>query len=428
VATLGFITTDQAPKRDVYQRARLFDAASFTHHAKANLNLLQSIVDRYSQPGDLLIDPMGGAGSILVGLLTGRRVIVGDVESQWARLLRDNHQALHHQSIIAFNTPGLPAQWDAAKLPLASGQGDLFITSPPYFDTFSDWDATSNLLVERDHVNEHGISYGVHPRQLANIHVYEAYLRAMLAVYQEVWRTLSTSGKLVLILKDVIRGGRRVPVVEDNLCLARCAGFRLLERFDVPARGTRFRNVNKARLGQAGPEFEPVLVLEKQDPKAKQRLALVEVPKPEDGPGRIIALKAINHARRTGFEVWTRSPGEREFHPTSGENRFDQAISAPGDESAFQRSPERKARIRKETAFSLVRDLVVKAGLGAGDQIAFYGSDERYGRYICRRLETLNCLVTKPLYGLNNGRRLRWLTEQINKSANQQSEKGKEVQ
>lgn len=50
---LGDIPTTRPPKRDVYQRARLFDEASFTHHAKVNLNLLQAILDRYSDPGDL---------------------------------------------------------------------------------------------------------------------------------------------------------------------------------------------------------------------------------------------------------------------------------------------------------------------------------------------------------------------------------------
>jgi hypothetical protein len=71
-----------------------------------------------------------------------------------------------------------------------------------------------------------------------------------------------------------------------------------------------------------------------------------------------------------------------------------------------------KARDRREFAFSLARELVTNAGLGAGDEVAFYGSDERFGRYLCRRLETLGCLVTEPLLGLNNGQRLRWLTNQ----------------
>jgi hypothetical protein len=60
----------------------------------------------------------------------------------------------------------------------------------------------------------------------------------------------------------------------------------------------------------------------------------------------------------------------------------------------------------------MVRDLVTKAGLRTGDEIAFYGSDARYGRYICRRLESLGCSVTSPLLGLNNGQRLAFLTRE----------------
>ena len=68
------------------------------------------------------------------------------------------------------------------------------------------------------------------------------------------------------------------------------------------------------------------------------------------------------------------------------------------------------ARYRREFAFGLARELVDKAGLVAGDEVAFYGSDERYGRYLCRRLETLGLQVTRVLYGLNNGQRLAFLT------------------
>jgi hypothetical protein len=182
---IGTIVTDRPPKRDIYQRERLFGEASFTHHAKMNLNLLQAVLDRYTDPGDVVLDPMGGTGSVLVGLLTGRPVATGDVELQWARLLRDNWVRLCRRSILAFGTPGLVAQWDAVRLPLADGRVDFCITSPPYFDTWSNWDASSNILEERH--NEHGLSYGDHPRQIANIHVYEDYLRAMRQAYAELW-------------------------------------------------------------------------------------------------------------------------------------------------------------------------------------------------------------------------------------------------
>jgi modification methylase len=400
---IGTIVTDRPPKRDIYQRERLFGEASFTHHAKMNLNLLQAVLDRYTDPGDVVLDPMGGTGSVLVGLLTGRPVATGDVELQWARLLRDNWVRLCRRSILAFGTPGLVAQWDAVRLPLADGRVDFCITSPPYFDTWSNWDASSNILEDRH--NEHGLSYGDHPRQIANIHVYEDYLRAMRQAYAELWRVLRPGGKLVLIVKDVIRGGRVVPVVRDNETLARASGFSLVERHDVPARGTRFRNVNRTRLGQAGPQLEPVLVFEKRAARrAKWRLALLELPLPHDGPGWTIVTKAIYHARGRGFSVWTRSPGQNEFRPTSGENTL-------GPEGRYERRRRLKARARKDIAFSMAADLVAEIGLRTGDEIAFYGS-QRFGKYLCRRLETLGCRVTRPLAGLNNGQRLAWLTKQ----------------
>ena len=398
--TTTTIGVDRPPRRDIYLRERLFDEASFTHHAKMNLNLVQRLIERYSMPGDLVLDPMGGAGSVLVGLLSGRKVATGDIEVQWARLLGRN-VARCRQDLVGFATPGLAAQWDAAKLPLAGGQCDLVLTSPPYFDTFSNWDASSNILEERQ--NEHGLSYGVHPAQIANHHVYEEYLRAMARVYAELWRVLRHQGKMALVVKDVIRGGRVVPVVEDNLCLAVVSGFKLLERFDVPARGTRFRNVNAARLGQAAPATEPVLVFGKvADHQAKKRLALLELPLAHDGPGWTICHKAMARAREAGFELWQRVPGWDEWHPL------------PSVTPLVQRDRRKlKAAVRRENSFSAVRNLVEKAGLRAGDEIRFYGSDARYGRYVCRRLETLGCRVTSPLLGLNNGQRLAWLTRRF---------------
>jgi DNA modification methylase len=179
----------------------MFDEASFTHHAKANLFLLEQLVQRYSDPGDLVLDPMGGTGSVLIGLTSNRRVATGDIEVQWARLLGQNLKRLARQSLFALATPGMGCQWDAMKLPLAAGQVDFCVTSPPYYDSFGSWDARSNILEER--YNEHGLSYGVAEQQIANHHVYEDYLRAMREVYVECYRVLRHQGKLALILKDL---------------------------------------------------------------------------------------------------------------------------------------------------------------------------------------------------------------------------------
>jgi hypothetical protein len=363
----------------------LFDERSFSHHGKANLNLVQALLDTYTDPGDLVLDPMAGTGSVFVGSLTGRRVVAGDVESQWASLLRDNAAGLGHQSLFALASPGLGCQWDAGRLPIADLSVDLVLTSPPYFDTFSNWDCNRTHLVADARLNEHGTAYGLHPQQIGNIHVYESYLRAMRQVYGEAWRVLVPGRNLVLIVKDVIRDGRTVAVVEDNLTLAMAMGFSLVDRADVPARGSRFRNVLKARLGQEGPSSEPVLVLAKSARRPIRHLALVEMAGPADGPGQVIASKAQAHARRRGFEVLTMTV----------------------ERAAL------KARYRRAFAFDQVRQLVVKGALAAGDVVAFYGGDERYGKYICRRLATLGCEVVAPLKGLNNGQRLAWLTKEL---------------
>ena len=397
------IQTGAPPRRDVYLRRSLFDEASFTHHGKANLYLLEQLISGLVDPGELVLDPMGGTGSAYIGLMVGRSVLAGDIEPQWAKLLGRNLE-LARRDLIAFGVPGLAAQWDAGSLPLPSGVIGFCVTSPPYFDTFGDWDKSSNILAD-GYNNEHGISYGVHPRQIANQHVYENYLCAMARVYSELWRVLHHQGKLALILKDVIRGGRMVPVVEDNAVLAVARGFNLLERYDIPVRGTRFRNVQKVRLGQAAPSTETVLVLEKiEDPRTKRRLALVELPLAHDRPGWVMASKVVWLSRDRGYRVWVRSPGRLLFD-------LDVAAVMPMEEQTVR--PRIKARLRKDKAFSMVRDLVTKAGLGAGDEIAFYGSDVRYGRYICRRLETLGCSVTSPLLGKNNGQRAAWLTEAL---------------
>jgi hypothetical protein len=71
------------PRRDISQHVKLFDARSVSHYGKANLNMLQALLDKFTDPGDLVLDPMAGTGSIFAGALTGRRVVTGDVEPQW---------------------------------------------------------------------------------------------------------------------------------------------------------------------------------------------------------------------------------------------------------------------------------------------------------------------------------------------------------
>ncbi len=50
-------------------RRRLFTPASWAHPAKMHGHLAQWLIERYTAPGEVILDPMGGIGSTLLALL-----------------------------------------------------------------------------------------------------------------------------------------------------------------------------------------------------------------------------------------------------------------------------------------------------------------------------------------------------------------------
>lgn len=228
-------------KRDNYTRARLFHPDSFKHNGKANLNLITALL-QYAPAGQLVVDIMGGTGSLLIATDHQYPVITGELEAHWAALSEVNRQSIGGRRLFAASTPALCCQWDAARLPLASGSVPAIITSPPYWDMLSDWHIKSQGL--QGNVHElYGPAYGTDPRNLGNVHIYEDYLRAMAVVYREASRVLGPGGILVLILKDRIHKSRRVPIVKDTIALVQALGFFLVEQIDRECIPSFHRNI-----------------------------------------------------------------------------------------------------------------------------------------------------------------------------------------
>jgi len=100
-------------KRDHHLRRRFFTEATFQHKARVNLYWLAWLLDQTTNCHDIVLDPMGGAGSILLAAAKQRPVITGDVEPHWSRLQATN--ALRIRTQMLFSAPAYVAQWDAAK-------------------------------------------------------------------------------------------------------------------------------------------------------------------------------------------------------------------------------------------------------------------------------------------------------------------------
>lgn len=394
-------------KRDHHQRAQLFHPDSFKHSGRANLNLLSALL-QYAPAGQIVLDPMGGTGSILIATDHQHPVVCGELESHWAFISETNRKNIAGQRLIAASTPALCCQWDAGRLPLASGTVPFIITSPPYWDMLSDWHINSKGLQDSHEV--YGNAYGVDPRNLGNVHIYEDYLAAMALVYRECGRVLGPGRKLVLVLKDRVHKFRRVPLVRDTIALCTALGFSLVshvEREVIPSLHRRTNMLHNPESETVDTEAALIFSKAEKPPGPVKKFALVQAPKPQSAPSWQLYVKQWNHAAARADQTLLLTKNglsELPFDSKGSEvvKRSDLCFDWGPDLTSFRR--------RKEFAFACASDIVTKFGFAAGDEIEFHGS-MAYGQYFRQRLQTFGGLVSIPTEGLNLGQKLKWYTD-----------------
>ncbi len=100
--------------------------------------IARTAIERYSRPGELVLDPMCGVGTSLVeAVLTGRSAFGVDLETQWVAHARSNVDAALNENSSssmwadvtqgdATDLTGLLEQWQLLE------QAGLVLTSPPY--------------------------------------------------------------------------------------------------------------------------------------------------------------------------------------------------------------------------------------------------------------------------------------------------------
>lgn len=116
------------------QRRGRYVAGSTAHPARMAPDLAAAVIEDYTQPGDLILDPLAGTGTTLVEAVhAGRNAIGIEIERGWATIARANldlarrHGAGGHGRVI---------RGDATRLPVGlpvevRGRVNLVLTSPP---------------------------------------------------------------------------------------------------------------------------------------------------------------------------------------------------------------------------------------------------------------------------------------------------------
>ncbi|SDN05435.1 DNA methylase [Allokutzneria albata] len=117
------------------QRKNRYVPGSTAHPAKMLPAVAAHAITHYTQPGDLVLDPMCGIGTTLVEALhLGRRAIGVEYEPHWVEIARAN-LALAHDIGIDYHAQVFhgDARQLATLLPATvRGQAALVVTSPPY--------------------------------------------------------------------------------------------------------------------------------------------------------------------------------------------------------------------------------------------------------------------------------------------------------
>jgi len=112
-----------------------FCAESIRHPAKANLWLLRYLIQHYTKPSDLILDPMAGTGSTMVmAALLGRDSIGVDIEEKFYEMMKKNAQKVRIRKPDAGRI--LVFKGDSRRLSkVLKGVGfkpTTIVTSPPY--------------------------------------------------------------------------------------------------------------------------------------------------------------------------------------------------------------------------------------------------------------------------------------------------------
>jgi DNA methylase len=259
------------------------------HPAMMHAGLLLELARLYVIPGAVVLDPFGGVGTTaLAAAVVPCRVVLTELEPHFVDVARrvahrlTDLEVVNKVAVLASGFAGaVPVAWrpgaivpkyradvlsavssnvvvhnlDARAIGYehTGGLVHTIITSPPYMDTFG----------------HPGAAGGAYTRNLISPNLGRVrnrvfFRRGLAQVYKAALEVLAPGGVVVIVTKDVLRGGVRVPLALENILLLQQMGCELRDwwrRECVPSfQANRYR---KRYPDAARVDHEDILVFEK---------------------------------------------------------------------------------------------------------------------------------------------------------------------
>ncbi len=184
------------------------------HPAKFPETLAQEFIEFFTKRGQVVFDPMAGTGSALIAALRAGRQAYGiELNPTYAEiaadLVREEQERLGEAAPAARVFQGDAAQATNFAIPPV----DYLITSPPYWDMLHA--RGSETQKKRRQRADLDVVYSDDPRDVGNIHDYEAFLETLIGIYAGLRPLLKPRAYLTIIVKNVKKGGRVYPLAWD---------------------------------------------------------------------------------------------------------------------------------------------------------------------------------------------------------------------
>jgi len=247
---------------DVGYRKSIFPE-DIAHPARANLHMVEAIVEYVSQPEETVMDIMAGAGSIAIAAVMGRKVVCIEIEKIYQDTLAvvKNHLSGEVQENLTLLFGDCR---DFLPFPV-----NHIIFSPPYARILktkqgAKQDSTKQLAGVSKH-SEFGSwspEYSTNPRNVGNLNKF-LYNQTMERIYKLCYDSLFSGGTMTVILKDYIHKGKRVYLSDwlTRTCIK--MGFEITGWHKRKALGTGFLKLWRSR-GCATVSDEDIIIFNKE--------------------------------------------------------------------------------------------------------------------------------------------------------------------
>jgi len=248
---------------DVGLRKRLFFPEEVSKHpAKANIYLIQSCIEYVAEPGDVLLDPFGGTGTLMIAALQGFNVVLLELEDGYHKLQQDGLARLRNSDNESANKVMLLHGDNRRLLPIPCNH---IITSPPYATAMKvsrvrigREDAPDDWLVQMD---KQMVEYGRSPQNFSKLNNF-MFNQEIERLWRLCYQSLLPNGTLTILIKDRIVDGKRYSLSKWTEKVCTNIGLKLDGWFKWYAMGSGFTNIARSQ-GKLTVDDEDIIIFRK---------------------------------------------------------------------------------------------------------------------------------------------------------------------